>query len=343
MKRDLISIIVPVYNVEKYLDRCLNSIVNQTYTNLEIILVDDGSPDNCPAMCDEWAKKDSRIKVIHKKNAGLGMARNTGIDYATGEYICFFDSDDYVALDLVEKAHASIIKYHADIVIYGMNEVDISGKIASVRAPATEREFYSGDEVWNVILPGMIAGSSIKYGRLGLHISACAQMYSMKMIRQSGWRFVSEREYISEEYYSLLTLYGSVHSVAIICEPLYFYCYNEASLTHSFDQSRFEKTCICHEAMLKVCEQKQYPYEIVLCLHSQYIGLVIYTMKRISCSSADFTEKWRAIKKIVRDEYFQRILGEVDIKNETWKRRLFIALAKTKVTVLVFTLIKLRN
>ena len=89
-----VTVVLPIYNVEKYLDRSVKSIVEQTYTNLEIILVDDGSPDMCPQMCDEWARKDKRIKVIHKKNAGLGMARNTGIDNASGDYICFFDSDD---------------------------------------------------------------------------------------------------------------------------------------------------------------------------------------------------------------------------------------------------------
>ena len=91
---DLISIIVPVYNVEKYLDECICSLVNQTYTNLEIILIDDGSPDNCPAMCDAWAEKDSRIRVIHKKNGGLSDARNVALEVATGEFLRFVDSDD---------------------------------------------------------------------------------------------------------------------------------------------------------------------------------------------------------------------------------------------------------
>ena len=93
----LISVIVPVYKVEKYLDQCINSIVNQTYRNLEVILVDDGSPDGCPQLCDAWAKKDSRISVIHKENQGIGMARNTGMDHASGAYICFFDSDDFIS------------------------------------------------------------------------------------------------------------------------------------------------------------------------------------------------------------------------------------------------------
>ncbi len=96
----LISVIVPVYKVEAYLDKCVQSIVDQTYRDLEIILVDDGSPDNCPAMCDAWAKKDSRIKVIHQENAGGGAARNAGLDAAAGDWIAFVDSDDYLCADM---------------------------------------------------------------------------------------------------------------------------------------------------------------------------------------------------------------------------------------------------
>lgn len=99
----LFSIIVPVYKVEKYLDKCVESIINQTYKDIEVILVDDGSPDNCPLICDEYAKKDSRVKVIHKTNGGLSDARNKGLEVATGDYILFIDSDDYIELDACEK------------------------------------------------------------------------------------------------------------------------------------------------------------------------------------------------------------------------------------------------
>ena len=115
MNDALISVIVPVFKVERYLDKCVRSIVEQTYTNLEIILVDDGSPDNCPAMCDAWAKKDNRIKVIHKANGGLSDARNAGMAAATGELIGFVDSDDYVAPEMYERLARSMLRDGSDI------------------------------------------------------------------------------------------------------------------------------------------------------------------------------------------------------------------------------------
>ena len=110
-----ISVIVPVYKVEPYLDKCVSSIVNQTYTNLEIILVDDGSPDSCPTMCDAWAEKDSRIRVIHKPNGGLSDARNAGIVVATGELMAFVDSDDWIASDMYEHLYQRLTEDDSDI------------------------------------------------------------------------------------------------------------------------------------------------------------------------------------------------------------------------------------
>lgn len=111
-----ISVIVPIYKVEQYLNRCVDSIINQTYTNLEIILVDDGSPDNCPKICDEYIKKDNRIKVIHKKNGGLSDARNAGLKVATGYYISFIDSDDWIDLNMYKNLINLLVEYNADIV-----------------------------------------------------------------------------------------------------------------------------------------------------------------------------------------------------------------------------------
>ena len=114
-----ISVVIPVYKVEPYLDQCIQSVVDQTYTNLEIILVDDGSPDRCPAMCDAWAEREKRIKVIHKKNGGLSDARNAGLEIATGQYISFIDSDDWVSLDMFEVMIGVLQETGAQIVECG--------------------------------------------------------------------------------------------------------------------------------------------------------------------------------------------------------------------------------
>lgn len=116
----LISVIVPVYKVEAYLDKCINSIVNQTYTNLEIILVDDGSPDNCPAMCDAWAQKDHRIQVLHKENGGLSDVRNCGMEIASGELMAFVDSDDYISPDMMESLYERMREDNSDIAACGV-------------------------------------------------------------------------------------------------------------------------------------------------------------------------------------------------------------------------------
>ncbi len=126
-KEGLISVIIPVYKVEDYLDCCLESVVNQTYQDLEIILVDDGSPDRSPEMCDGWAKKDSRIKVIHKQNGGLSDARNVGIAAARGQYISFIDSDDWIADEMLERLVISIKEQSSDIACCAVQIVDENG------------------------------------------------------------------------------------------------------------------------------------------------------------------------------------------------------------------------
>ncbi|MFF2910886.1 glycosyltransferase family 2 protein [Paenibacillus sp. NPDC057934] len=115
----LISVVVPIYNVELYLNKCVESIMQQSYENIEIILVDDGSLDKSGDICDGYAKKDNRIKVIHKENGGLSSARNAGIHMSTGNYICFIDSDDWINKEFIEKLFSKIIEYDADIVVCG--------------------------------------------------------------------------------------------------------------------------------------------------------------------------------------------------------------------------------
>ena len=124
-----VSVIIPVYNVEKYLSKCIDSVVHQTESDIEIILIDDGSTDACGQICDSYANADSRIAVIHQKNSGLGAARNVGIQTATAPYLLFVDSDDYIDTDLIEKAYKASQEQHADIVMFGYNRIHEDGSI----------------------------------------------------------------------------------------------------------------------------------------------------------------------------------------------------------------------
>ncbi|MBR5046903.1 MAG: glycosyltransferase family 2 protein, partial [Eubacterium sp.] len=127
MQKPLVSIIVPVYDVEEYLDRCVESLLSQTLKDIEIILIDDGSPDRCGEICDRYAVQDHRVRVIHKENAGLSRARNQGIDEARADLIAFIDSDDYVDHDMIEMLYDNLIKEDADVSVCGFYQHYIEG------------------------------------------------------------------------------------------------------------------------------------------------------------------------------------------------------------------------
>ena len=165
MEKELITVIVPVYNVEKYIHKCIDSIINQTYKNLEIILVDDGSPDNCGKICDEYAKKDSRIKVIHKENGGLSDARNAGIDVAKGEYLCFIDSDDEVTIDYVEYMYNMIVEDNTDMAISEVKKILKKSDIANLEVKEIEHNIYEPEQVFYYMLLA-IKGDVCAYAKL---------------------------------------------------------------------------------------------------------------------------------------------------------------------------------
>ncbi|MBQ4620266.1 MAG: glycosyltransferase [Clostridia bacterium] len=151
----MISVIVPIYKCEKYLEKCIESIVNQTYKDLEIILVDDGSPDGCAEICDQWARKDERIIVIHKENGGVSSARNTGIDIAKGEFLYFVDADDYIELELCSKVMACFNQQDTDIVVFDANIVDINGMVKGSTETLTQG-VIDFDEALLLLMSGKI-------------------------------------------------------------------------------------------------------------------------------------------------------------------------------------------
>lgn len=152
--KDKISVIVPVYNMEKYLDKCMNSILNQTYKNLEIILVDDGSKDSSPLMCDDYAKRDERIKVVHKINGGLSDARNAGLEIATGEYIGYVDSDDWIELDMYETMMSACKEHLAELVLCRYNCVSSDDSMIIKKEGSDDVVPLTREELLNIYING---------------------------------------------------------------------------------------------------------------------------------------------------------------------------------------------
>lgn len=149
---DLITLIIPVYKVEDLLPRCMESVFNQTYNNLEIILIDDGSPDKCPILCDNYKKKDNRVKVIHKENGGLSSARNAGIEQATGKYICFIDSDDVISKYYIEELYSNIKKTNSEISICSYKFVGTESEIPDIYEESKKVDIFSSKKAIELML-----------------------------------------------------------------------------------------------------------------------------------------------------------------------------------------------
>lgn len=342
MLKDKVTIVIPVYNVEKYLDRCLKSIVNQTYKNLEILLIDDESPDRCPEICENWARLDSRIRVIHKKNAGLGMARNTGIDNATGEFICFVDSDDYIELDTIEKAYSKAIGCRADVVYYGYNIVNAEGVVTKEYKPEIDKLVYVGKEVAEEILPELVSPDYSKGKKANLMLSACTALFSMNLINNIHWRFVSERQIISEDVYSLMKLFGHVTCVGILPEAMYYYCQNDTSLTRTYRKDRYEGIKAFYDQVLILCENLKYPEIIKTRFASVYLAFVIAALKLIVLSNDDFLEKLRNIRNIEKDPHLKKVLSKIDLRIESKSRKLIRTAMLSQNTLLCYFMLVLR-
>ena len=223
---DKISVIVPVYKVEAYLDECVNSIVNQTYKNLEIILVDDGSPDNCPKMCDEWSKKDSRIKVIHKKNGGLSDARNAGIDVSTGDYISFIDSDDYIEKNMYEIAITTMKEESAQIFICG--RYYLYGEKKEIQQQQNVKVIMDNVEALDKM-------NTFCY----YDVAAWDKVYKKSLF--DGIRYPVGK--LSEDWFTTYKVIDRATKVVYDSAPLYVYRQRANSITHSGNK-KINEDCI---------------------------------------------------------------------------------------------------
>lgn len=311
-----ISVIIPVYKVEKYLDRCLESVVNQTYSNLEIILVDDGSPDRCGEMCDQWAEKDPRITVIHKKNGGLGFARNSGLEVATGDYIAFVDSDDYLDVKMYEKLMKQAEATDSDIVFCGHIKELSNGEKISV-SDFKETKVFHESELENLALS---FAKPTQQCPNRLILSVWHSIYR----KEVAGKFYSEKEVCSEDLPFQLAAMLKSRTVSFIPDALYTWSYNVQSLSHSFDTSKYFK----YKKLGEIADG------LIDSNHTKRVSdyLIFITaygvIRDISYAKMSKPEKISAIKEIVYDNFWHS--DKINISEHPIYRKIIYKLIKHK-------------
>lgn len=303
MNKPLISLVVPCYGVEKYLDRCMESLTSQTIGDIEIILVDDKSPDGSPELCDLWAAKDARVKVVHKeKNEGLGFARNTGLDHASGEYVAFVDSDDFVETDMYEKLYAVSKEQNADVVFCGMKSERKDGSWA-VCHEVNELKVLTGDEVRTVMLD-MIASAPYDPVERHYRMSVWHAIYRRSIIEEHHIRFESERVVVSEDLPFQVDYLINAGKVAFIPDALYCYCRNGSSLTSTFKPEKFEG----HKRMHALLSDKLSGIEgAYLRVDRFFIGYNRRHILNMISSGLKGSERKRLLEPIVNDDIWNGI------------------------------------
>lgn len=210
VKNALVSIVVPVYKVEYWLPKCIRSVLAQTYENIELILVDDGSPDNSGKICDNFAKKDNRVKVIHKKNGGVSSARNVGIEAASGDYICFVDSDDWLARDAVETLYAEFLTNDIQICIANLQAISVKNRQYTV---------VNSRRIVNFKDPNKLFVDLYQEDPLG---GLIGKMFVTTLIKENSIR-LKEGMKFGEDVLFLLECYKYCDSISLIEKPVYFY------------------------------------------------------------------------------------------------------------------------
>ncbi|MFR0544736.1 glycosyltransferase family 2 protein [Limosilactobacillus reuteri] len=332
---DKISVIVPVYNVKQYLKRCVKSILGQTYNNLEIILIDDGSTDGSGEICDGFV--DKRIKVIHKQNQGLGLTRNVGIDNATGKYMVFVDSDDYIDKTMIENLYKSLLLNSADTCIGGYKRVFRNRVVSNVNPYAGQT--FSNSQVVENVLAKMLG----KAGKINDHIemSVWKVLFSTSIIQQNQLYFPSERKFISEDIIFDTEYYSKCQKVCMSNDIGYNYCDNDNSLTTRYNPNRFKLQIALFEE-LKERTLKLGIYDSVKQrLYNTLIANTRYCIKLI-VKFKGRNEALKSIEIILNNLTLKTILLEYSIK-ENFKSEIINYLIKKKKANLLYLIMLIKN
>ena len=351
MPQPKVSIIVPVYNAEKYLERCINSLKNQSLKSIEIILVDDSSTDSSLEMCNKMAVEDSRIKVIHKVNEGAGYARNAALEIVTGEYIGFLDSDDFVEIDMFKTLYDKAVQYDSDLVMSGVLFVD--GNMFSKEGECKRKTYFDEDTHFDTedslkkLRMGIVGATpedsdDSKYG-----MSIWKNLFKTEVIKKNNITFKSEREMLSEDALFMIDYISCIDKAIGINEAFYNYCRNEDSISKSYKKDRFEKSLVFVSEVEKRFKKDINPEEYHI-----YIDRFWQAMCRVLCSqeimyakdnNIKYTDLIKRLKAVCTHSLTVRALKSYPIGTLPLKQRMFAYGMKYRLYFLLKILVELRS
>lgn len=327
------SLILPIYNVAPYLERCIDSILSQSFKDYEIILVDDGSTDDSPLICDAYVDRFSNVRVIHKVNGGLASARNAGFELAEGKYVWWIDSDDWIESGALEQLHSISCENMPDIVKFHYFRVE---KETSEIVCNAEPGVYLGEDVADKLLQKAFYATS-KY-----LLSACFHIYRRSFLKRTNISFVSERIVGSEDYLFNLSVLPMAHSVCVLPNALYSYYLREGSLTQTYKTDLLERYECLYDMLAQVYkaadvwERHQkgmkffYVWHLVrgTCMTQEYQELPGHT----------FRDGRRNVKKLLRSIKLRKALSGCDMGKLTQKQQMMLLAMKLRMESLFYYL-----
>lgn len=337
-----VSIIIPVYNTSRYLKQCIDSVITQTYQDLQIILVDDGSTDNSLKICENYQCLDNRIEVIHKKNEGLGYTRNVGLEYVEGTYVTFLDSDDWIDRNHIANLVHDITKTNADVVIGGNRKCKNDGSLIE-ETLLPYYGVYENNSISEKIMLSIIAADDTSKRDLGIPMSVCFNLYASSIIKYNKILFSSERECVSEDLFFNLQFLKYAKRVFLSHETGYFYRYNPISITRRFNEKQIPRTyCFYKKLVTEVINLgivEKADLRVKRCVIAKLRGLLLM----IVYSNNTIKYKLKIMDEILESDTAEKVLCQYPLDKYRFSLKLTTWLMKKKAVHLLYLILSLKK
>lgn len=327
------SIIVPVYKVEKYIKSCIDSIINQSFNDYEVILVDDGSPDSCGAICEAYSKSDGRIRVLHKENGGRLSAWKAGLNIAQGEYVVSIDSDDYVDSDFLENIDA-VLNDNVEIVVYGYRNVKDEKDRGVKNLIHVPTGYYDKETIEKDIIPGLINGGSFE-NRSNIYLSRVNKCVKRDMLLDNSKYYECDIEYGEDNLWTVPNVLSAKGIYVMADYYPYNYRFNPQSITHSYNSGLWSKFKKLDAYLMRILRDKDFQSEVSQ-IYCDSVFHAAVAVNNVMYDSCDSREKIHQIREIVNDEFVKEGISLMKKDKCSFKEQMNLLLMKYKFIHLIY-------